>query len=370
MEFQAALLLKPNADLVIAPVRLIALRDTDVLVRMEAAGLCHTDLEARQAAFDMVIPSILGHEGCGIVEDVGSAVRSVRKGDRVVCSVVPSCGSCFYCRHDQSMLCAPARAGHANGRLPDGAPRLMWQDQEVGQFRAVSSFAQYAVIPESGAIRIPSDMPADRACMLGCAILTGVGAVLRVANVKPGDSVCVVGCGPIGLSVLQGARLVGAGLAIALDPDPTRQVQALHFGADQALFDDQEVLVEAVKKLTSGRGADHVLETAGTAPALQLALELTRPGGTTTLLGKLPPHNLVSLRYGSLMGDKTIRRSALGGARAQEDIPAFARAYLEGRLKLDEMVTERLPLQRVNEGLQHVADRSTIRTVINDFSLG
>lgn len=161
--------------------------------------------------------------------------------------------------------------------------------------------------------------------------------------------------------------MANAGLTIALDPELGRQAEARRFGAVHATFGEPLELAEEVRKRTSGRGADHVFETAGTQSALQLALELTRPGGTTTMLGKLPPQHMVSLRYGSLMGDKTIRRSSLGGARAREDIPAFAAAYLEGRLMLDELITERLPLHRINEGLRHVADRSTIRTVIDRF---
>lgn len=367
MEFRAALLARSGGPLVVESVRLLGLRETDVLVRMEAAGLCHTDLEAQQGGFATVLPAILGHEGAGIVEEVGRAVRSVRPGDKVVCSPIPACGSCFYCCRDRPMLCEPVMAGHRAGRLPDGQPRLHWAGQDVAQFLCVSSFAQYAVIPERGAVPIPQEMPSDRACLLGCALITGAGAVLHVAPVQPGENVCVVGCGPVGLSVIQGARMAGAGQIIALDPDPARRALAVRFGASHVSEGDEEALLDEVRSLTDGRGADHVFETAGSPSALRTALEVTRPGGSTTLLGKLPPQDLASVRYGSLMGDKTIRRSSLGGARVREDIPVFAQAYLDGKLMLDEMITERIALQDVGAGLESVRARSTIRTVIDRF---
>ena len=368
MEFSAALMTAPGAPLAIHSVRLNKLHARDVLIRMHAAGVCHTDVEAAEGTFASVIPAILGHEGAGVVEDVGSAVTSVRKGDHVVCSPIPSCGACFYCRRELPMLCEPAMAGHKQGRLPDGIDRLTWQGQPVAQFLAVASFAQLAVVPETGAVRIPAEVPFDRACLLGCAVLTAVGAARRIARVGPGDSVCIVGCGPVGLNAVQGARLAGAAVIIAVDPNASRAQAAMRFGATHAVDPGQCEVVEFVRSLTAGRGADHAFETAGSEAALQTALEVTRPGGTVVILGKMEPARQVSLRYGSLMGDKSIRRSSLGGARAQEDIPLFAKAYLEGRLMLDELITQRLPLKAINEGFRRVTDRTTIRTVIDDFS--
>lgn len=364
MEFTAAIMEGVNAPLALRRVRLAELGPDDVLVRIHAAGLCHTDLEALQGSFAAVAPAILGHEGAGVVEDVGRGVTRLRKGDHVVCSPFPSCGHCFYCRRAQPMLCEPVIAGHRQGRLPDGVTRLTLDDRPVSQFLAISSFAEYAVIPETGAVRVPSEIPLACACLLGCAVLTGVGAVTRVAKVGFGDSVCVVGAGPVGLNAIQGARIAGAGIIVAADINPARLALAQRFGATHIADPRETDLATLMRSLTAGRGADHAFETAGNENAMRSALEATRPGGNTVILGKVHPEKDVAFRFGSLMGEKTIRRSALGGALGQDDIPALARSYLAGKLLLDELITERLALHDINDGLERLAAGGTIRTVV------
>jgi S-(hydroxymethyl)glutathione dehydrogenase/alcohol dehydrogenase len=364
MNFIAAVMEEVDAPLLLREVELARLGPNDVLVRMHAAGLCHTDLEAIQGSFSAVAPVILGHEGAGIVEQVGCDVTRVRKGEHIVCSPFPYCSDCFYCRRGQPMLCEPVAAGHRSGRLPDGIARLTCDDRPVSQFLAISSFAEYAVIPEGGAVVIPAEMPLDCACLLGCAVLTGVGAVTRIARVQPGDSVCVVGTGPVGLNAVQGARLAGAEVIVAADMDASRLALAMQLGATHIVDPRQTDLVQFVHEATSGRGADHAFETAGNESAMRAALEATRPGGNTVILGKVAPSSDVSFRFGSLMGEKTIRRSALGGALGHDDIPALARSYLDGRLLLDPLITERLPLARINEGIAKLAARSTVRAVV------
>jgi S-(hydroxymethyl)glutathione dehydrogenase/alcohol dehydrogenase len=370
MNFTAAVMEEVNAPLALREVRLVRLAPTDILVRMHAAGLCHTDLEAMQGSFAAVPPAILGHEGAGVVEDVGAEVTRVRKGDHIVCSPFPSCHDCFYCRRGQPMLCEPVAAGHRSGRLPDGATRLTYEQRPVSQFLAISSFAEYAVVPEEGAIVIPSEVPLDRACLLGCAVLTGVGAVTRIARVQPGDSVCVIGAGPVGLNAVQGARLAGAEVIVAADMDAGRLALATQLGATHTVDPRQADIAQVVRDATAGRGADHAFETAGNEAAMRGALEATRPGGNTVILGKVPPDSYVSFRFGSLMGEKTIRRSALGGALGHDDIPALARSYLEGRLLLDPLITERLPLNQINDGIAKLAARSTIRSIVLPASAG
>ena len=364
MNFTAAVMEEVDAPLALREVRLVQVGPTDVLIRMHAAGLCHTGLEAIQGLFAAVAPAILGHEGAGVVEDVGRDVTCVRKGDHVVCTPFPACHDCFYCRRGQPMLCEPVAAGHRQGRLPDGIAWLTCDGRPVSQFLAISSFGEYAVVPEGGAVVIPADMPLDRACILGCAVLTGVGAVTRIARVQPGDSVCVVGAGPVGLNVVQGARLAGAAVIVAADMDADRLALAAQLGATHTADPRQIEVAQFVRDATAGRGADHAFETAGNQRAMRDALEATRPGGNTVILGKVAPNSNVSFRFGSLMGEKTIRRSALGGALGHDDIPALARSYLEGRLLLDPLITERLPLNRINDGIARLAARSTIRSIV------
>ncbi|TWG96394.1 S-(hydroxymethyl)glutathione dehydrogenase/alcohol dehydrogenase [Mesorhizobium sp. J18] len=207
-------------------------------------------------------------------------------------------------------------------------------------------------------------MPLDVACILGCAVITGVGAVTRVAQVRRGDSVGVTGCGPIGLNVIQGARHAGAEIIVGADPKPERRELALSFGATHAIDPLADDVASMMRSLTGGRGADHGFETAGREDALQTTLELTRPGGSVTVLGKMDPERHVRLRFGSLMGDRTIRRSALGGGQAAKDIPAFVKAYLEGQLMLDELVTSRVPLASINPALADAGQGTSIRSVL------
>ena len=364
IDFQAAVLHRPGSDVRLERVRLTELGARDVLVKVHSAGVCHTDWEVQQGLSSTRTPIVLGHEGAGTVTEIGKDVCDLRVGDSVVFNPFPNCGTCFYCRRSQPMLCEPVIAAHRSGQLPDGTSRLKLGDQTIGHFLSISSFAEYAVVPANGAVRIPSDMPLDLAALLGCAVLTGAGAVLRIANVRPGESVCVVGCGPVGLNVVQGAKLAGAGAIIAADPDEARREMARLLGATHVADPIAGDLVTVVRALTDGRGVDHSFETAGREAAFQSALDVSRPGGTVTILGKMPPEATVSLRFGSLAGERRIRRSALGGGRGIDDIPLLAAAYLDGRLQLEQLVTARSPLREVNSGLAAAGNGSAIRTVL------
>jgi S-(hydroxymethyl)glutathione dehydrogenase/alcohol dehydrogenase len=364
ISFEAAVLHQAKAPVAIERVSLSALRPWDVLVKVHAAGICHTDWEVQQGAHGAPTPLVLGHEGAGTVVETGSGVSGLKAGDKVVLNAFPNCGTCFYCRRSQPMLCEPVIAGHRAAVLPDGASRLMLGKRPLGHFLSISSFAEYAVVPANGAVRIPEDMPLKLACLLGCAVLTGAGAVLRIANVRPSESVCVIGCGPVGLNVVQGARLAGAGEIVAVDPDPQRRAMAERLGATKVLDPMSDDVIATVRSSTGGRGADHSFETAGREASLQTALEASRPGGTVTILGKMPPNAKVNLRFASLAGERQIRRSALGGGQGQDDIPMLAQAYLGGRLQLDELVTSELPLSQVNVGLEAAGSGTSIRTVL------
>ncbi|WP_144148771.1 alcohol dehydrogenase catalytic domain-containing protein [Paraburkholderia sp. BCC1884] len=372
MEFAAAILRKVGSPLSIDQVRLDALGDRDVLVRIAAAGICHTDWEAAHGKYGGApLPSILGHEGAGIVEDVGRNVQTVRPGDRVVCSPIALCGTCYYCRRQQPMLCEPAWATHRSGILPGGQSRITIDGNLVSHFLGVSCFAEYAALPETGVVVVPDEIPFDRACLLGCSVHTGVGAALHVANIEVGDSVCVIGCGPIGLNAIQGARLAGADCIIATDTNADRRELAKTFGATVVVDPATEDLVQVARAFSGDRGVDCCLEAAGHESTLQSALDVTRRGGKITILSKMAADKHISLRFGSLMGDRLIQRSTLGGARSQDDIPFFAKAYLDGRLLLDEFISERIGLVDINSGLERVGRGSTVRTVVvNDKGMG
>jgi S-(hydroxymethyl)glutathione dehydrogenase/alcohol dehydrogenase len=363
MEFRAAVLHEVGRPLAIERIGMAGLRRGDVLVRVGASGLCHTDLEVMQGSLAYPLPIVLGHEGAGVVEAVGEGVTQVSPGDHVVCSWNPHCGHCFYCERDQPILCTPFLANQRKGRLPDGETRYTLGGRPLHHFSVMSSHAEYCVVPESGAIRVPREIPFDRACLIGCGVMTGVGAVARLARVEAGASVAVVGCGAVGLNCVQGARLQRAETIIAVDTDQAKLDLARRFGATHAVRAD-DAAPDAVRSLTAGRGADYVFESAGAEAALQLMLECVRPGGQAVILGKTDVNRRVSLRFGSLMGEKRIVRSSYGGARPRRDFPWLAQLYLDGELMLDELVTKRIGLDDINAGFDAMTKGELVRAVI------
>ncbi|MDR5837308.1 Zn-dependent alcohol dehydrogenase [Caballeronia sp. LZ034LL] len=364
LTFDAALMERTGEPLRIARVSLRNLAATDVVVRVKAASLCHTDLEAMRGDLGTPLPFVPGHEAAGVVEWTGASVTRVAKGDHVVMSWNPHCGQCFYCTRQQSILCQPYRSHMAQSFHFDGAPRLFLDDgAPVHQLAYMGSFAEYCVVSEDCAVPVPAAMPFDRACLIGCGVMTGFGAATNIAKVEPGSTVAVIGCGAVGLSAIQGARHAGAARIVAIDRAPDRLETARALGASHALCAD-ESLVAAVADLTSGRGADCVIESAGNRPALRASVEIVRPGGQVVWLGKLPADDEASFRWGALMGEKRIVRSSYGGANPARDFPMLANAYLDGTLRLDEYVTSRITLDGINEGMRRLAEGAELRAVI------
>jgi S-(hydroxymethyl)glutathione dehydrogenase/alcohol dehydrogenase len=364
MKFQAAVLHAVNQPIIIETLEMAPLAPTDVLVRIHASGLCHTDLEVIQGSLAYPLPIVLGHEGAGVVEAVGSDVKQVKPGDHVICSWNPHCGHCFYCERDLPILCEPFSRNQPRGFLLDGKSRMSRGGATVYHYSVTSTHAQYTVVPESGAIRVSAEIPFDRACIIGCGVMTGVGAAVRKAKVAAGSNVVVIGCGAVGLNVLQGAKLVRAGQIIAVDVGRAKLDRAMQFGATHSFDATQGDVVERVKALTEGRGADYVFESAGRAGTFRLAVEAVRPGGEVVWLGKINIDEEVSFRWGSLMGERRIVRSSYGDARPRRDFPWIVREYLEGRLKLDELITRRIKLDQINDGFTSLARGEGIRTVI------
>jgi len=364
MRFRAAVLHQVDAPLRVQEVEMAALRPGDVLVRVRASGLCHTDLEVMQGSLAYPLPIVLGHEGAGIVEAVGSDVASVKPGDHVICSWNPSCGRCFYCDRDQPILCEPFTRHQPQGHLLDGASRLSVDGRKLHHFSVVSSHAEYCVVPESGAIVVPKEIPFDRACLIGCGVMTGVGGAARVARIDGGSSVAVIGCGAVGLNAVQGAMLQRADTIIALDRDPARLAMAKLYGATHTVDAGSNDVVAQIKALTGGRGADYVIESAGHEQAFRLSPEILRPGGRLVWLGKINVDRDVAFRWGALMGEKRIVRSSYGGARPRRDFPWLARLYLSGKLRLDELITRRIRLEEINEGFAAMTRGEIVRAVI------
>src|SRR5882672_4212308 len=351
LQYRAAVLHAAQTPLSIETVTAAALRPTDVLVRIRAAGLCHTDLEVIDGSLRYPMPIVLGHEAAGVIEDVGPAVAKVRKGDHVILSWNPHCGHCFYCDRGLPILCEDYLAkgplavqldGKSKARLADG--------RELKHLMFLGAFGEYCIVQEQQAVPVSKDIPFDRACLIGCGIMTGVGAALNIARIGRADIVMVIGCGAVGLAAVQGARLAGAGEIIAVDLDPAKLALAERVGATCGVDARSEDPTAAARAKTAGRGADVVFEAAGSPASFRASLEAVRPGGEVIWLGKTDVAQDVAFRWGSLMGEKRIRRSSYGGARPARDFPLLARAYLDGTLKLDELISRHIALDEINDG--------------------
>lgn len=364
MKFRAAVLNKVNEPMTLDTLDMAPLAPSDVLVKIKASGLCHTDLEVIQGSLAYPLPIVLGHEGAGVVEAVGADVTQVKPGDHVICSWNPHCGHCFYCERDLPILCEPFARHQPKGFLLDGRSRMKRGGEQVHHYSVTSTHAEYTVVPESGAIVVPKELPFDRACIIGCGVMTGVGAAVRKAKVAAGSSVVVIGCGAVGLNVLQGAKLVDAGKIIAVDVGKAKLDRAVQFGATHSIDGASKDVLDQIKALTGGRGADYVFESAGSKNTFRLSVEAVRPGGQVVWLGKINVNEDVSFRWGSLMGEKGIVRSSYGDARPRRDFPWLAEEYLKGRLKLDELITNRIRLDQINDGFASLARGEGIRTVV------
>jgi S-(hydroxymethyl)glutathione dehydrogenase / alcohol dehydrogenase len=356
-KYKAAVLHAPKSPLVVETIQAGELRPGDVLIRIKAVGLCHTDLEVIDGALRNPMPIILGHEAAGIVEEVGADMPGVTVGDHVVLSWNPHCGHCFYCDRDLPILCeeylrqAPLAVqfdGHSRAKLEDG--------RELKHLMYLGALAEYCIVPAQQAIVVTKELAFEQACLIGCGVMTGVGAALNVASIHYGDSVMVIGCGAVGLSAVQGARMAGAGMIVAVDLEDRKLDLARCLGATHA--------VNIARKTTGRRGVDVVLESAGSPGGFRTSMEAVRPGGEVIWLGKVDVESDVTFRWGALMQEKRIRRSSYGGARPLRDFPMLAQAVLDGRLRLDELISARISLDQVNEGFEALRRGAAIRSVV------
>lgn len=365
MKARGAVLFEPGKPLQICDVDVAPPRAGEALVRMAAAGVCHTDLHVMQGNFGAPLPAVLGHEGAGVVAEVGAGVTSLRAGDNVVPLWRLSCGTCEYCRRGTPALCPEGARVRNTGRLPDGTSRLSVDGREVKHYAGVSTFCEYSVIPEAALLRMEHDLPLDRAALLGCAVVTGIGAVTHAAQVKRGDSVTVFGAGGVGLNVIQGAASAGAATSVAVDIHANKLELAKRFGATHVIDASSTNPVEAIRSLTHGRGVDHAFDAVGSPATVRQAFDVLAKAGKLIVLGISPAGAEVSLPLGPIVfEERQVLGSFYGSGRPREDIPALARMYREGKLKLDELLTRRYPLDQINEAYAALDRGEVARSVI------
>lgn len=361
---KAAVLYELDTPLKVEDVDLDGPKSREVRVKIAANGVCHSDYSVIHGVLRSRLPVVLGHEGAGIVEEIGPDVDLVKPGDHVVLSFAPYCGHCYYCAIGRPVLCVNMRLTMGKGTLLDGTCRLKKDGKEIHHMAGLSSFAQYAVVPEVSCIKIPDDVPLDKACLVGCGVMTGVGAAINTAKVEPGSSTVVIGCGGVGLNVIQGCALAGAGTIIAVDLMDNKLEYAKEFGATHTINPSREDVVKTVRSLTEKRGADYAFEVIGLGKTIEQAYACARQGGITIVVGAPSREDTVTIPASSLLTEKIIKGSVYGSCRPQVDIPRLVQLYMNKKLKIDELVTRTYALDEVNDALTALEKGEVARSVV------
>ena len=342
-------------------------RAGEVLVEIKATGICHTDEFTLSGADpEGMFPAILGHEGAGIVVDVGPGVTSVKKGDHVIPLYTPECRQCDYCTSGKTNLCQAIRETQGQGMMPDGTSRFSLGDQPIYHYMGTSTFSNFTVLPEIAVARIREDAPFDKVCYIGCGVTTGIGAVINTAKVKPGDNVVVFGLGGIGLNVIQGARLCGANIIVGVDINPGREELASQFGMTHFVNPNEldEDLVPYLVSLTNG-GADFSFECVGNVELMRQALECCHKGwGESIIIGVAGAGQEISTRPFQLVTGRVWRGTAFGGARGRTDVPRIVDWYMEGKINIDDLITHKMPLEKINDAFDLMHAGESIRSVV------
>lgn len=356
---KAAILHEFDADLVIEDVTMSLPEPDEVLVRVVASGVCHTDRTMQLGANPLPLPLLLGHEVAGIVEAVGQDVTYVRPGDHVVTNISASCGQCRWCQRGEIQHCEDKHRSRAAGR----PPRLSMGDAAVEPLVGIGGFAELLLVHHTAVVRVPDEMPLDRAALLGCAVMTGVGAVRNAARVRPGDTVAVIGCGGVGLNAIQGARLAGAARIIAIDRIGAKLDRAALFGATDVVDASVVDPVAAVRDLTR-TGVDHAIEVVGLAVTMQQAFAMLDTMGQVTMVGVPRPETRIELPAVDFLIEKRFVGSKVGSGRPRLEVPMLCDLYLRGRLMLDELISDRLSLDDVNRALVDLDGSAGARAVL------
>jgi len=368
MKTRAAVAVEAGKELVIEELDLEGPRAGEVLIRNIASGVCHTD------AFTLsgddpegLFPSVLGHEGGAVVEEVGAGVTSVRPGDHVIPLYTPECGECAFCTSGKTNLCQAIRVTQGQGLMPDGSSRFSLNGKPVFHFMGTSTFSHYTVLPEISVAKISSDAPLEKVCLLGCGITTGVGAVLNTAKVEPGASVAVFGLGGVGLSAIQGAVMAKAGRIIAVDVNPDKFELATQLGATDVVNprDYDEPITDVIIELTNG-GVDYSFECVGNVDLMRSALECCHKGwGESVIIGVAGAGKEISTRPFQLVTGRVWRGSAFGGCKGRSELPGMVDQYMNGELKIDEFITYTMPLEDINRAFDLMHEGKSIRSIIH-----
>jgi S-(hydroxymethyl)glutathione dehydrogenase / alcohol dehydrogenase len=368
MRTQAAVLSAVGEPLMATEVDLAAPGAGEVLVRIEASGVCHSDWNAVTGASATPLPAVLGHEGSGIVEEVGASVTGISPGDMVVLSWLPACGTCRACQRGRPSLCEVATRDIAAGSLPRGGFRISRDGQRLHHYSYLSTFARHAVVSARSCIPLPAGTDTDVAALVGCAVTTGIGAVINRAKIEPGCSVAVFGAGGVGLSAIMAARLAGAEAIIVVEPSSARRALALELGATRALDGQDPAVAEALLEYSYG-GVDYAFEAAGLPALLELAFSVTRPGGMIVAIGVPPDGSAVSLPGPQLVrSEKVVTGTFYGSARPAVDMPMILRLHAQGRLPLDKLVGRRYRLAEVNEAFADMRSGASARGVLKPWA--
>jgi S-(hydroxymethyl)glutathione dehydrogenase / alcohol dehydrogenase len=362
---KAAVLYETKKPLVVEDVDLAAPRHGEVLVKIGAAGVCHSDYHFMNGDLPIGLPAVLGHEGAGVVESIGEGVTTVKPGDHVVLLFRPNCGHCEFCSRGRPALCWMAGQLRNTGHLLDGTSRLSRNGEEIKHFLGVSCFAERAVVPEQGVVPISADVPLEVAALVGCAVMTGVGAVMNTARVTPGASALVIGAGGIGLNCIMGLRLVGAHPIIAADISDAKLETATEFGATHVVNARSIDVVEGVREATAGEGVEFAFEAIGNPKAMSQSFAALRRGGVATAVGIAPWGSEMSISAGELVyQEKTLKGSYYGGARPQHDMPRLLALYRTGQLPIDRLISRRYQLHQVNEAYEALLRGEVARSVL------
>jgi S-(hydroxymethyl)glutathione dehydrogenase / alcohol dehydrogenase len=367
MQVRAAVARKAGDKLSLETVELDGPRDGEVLVEIKATGICHTDEYTLSGADpEGIFPAILGHEGAGVVVDVGRGVTSLKKGDHVIPLYTPECRQCEYCLSRKSNLCVAIRATQGKGVMPDGSSRFRAGSETVYHYMGTSTFANYTVLPEIALAKIREDAPFDKVCYIGCGVTTGLGAVMNTAKVEAGARCIVFGLGGIGLNVIQGLRMVGAEMIVGVDLNPRRKAIAEQFGMTHFVnpSEVQGDLVPYLVDLTKG-GGDYTFECIGNVKVMRQALESAHRGwGQSIIIGVAGAGQEIATRPFQLVTGRIWKGTAFGGARGRTDVPRIVDWYMEGRINIDDLVTHILPFDQINDGFELMRKGESIRTVV------
>jgi S-(hydroxymethyl)glutathione dehydrogenase / alcohol dehydrogenase len=355
---KAAVFHGPQKPLTIENVEVAQPIGREVLVRTVASGVCHSDLHFVDGYYQFPTPAILGHEAAGIVESVGPHVTEFKPGDHVIACLSVFCGHCAYCLTGRTHLCQSRPV-----RTPQEPPKLTWNGSPVNQFANLSAYAEKMLVHENGLVKVKNDMPLDRAALIGCGVTTGVGAVLNTARVEAGATVAVYGAGGVGLAVIQGARIAGAGMIIAVDVFEKKLAQARELGATHTVDASKGDPVKAIREMTGG-GVEYAFEAIGLKKAAEQAFECIRPGGTATVIGMIPVGQKLELEGSAFLREKRIQGCSMGSNRFKVDMPKYVDFYQRGLLRLDEMITRRGRLEDVNDAFRAMKAGEVARTVL------